>query len=259
MRTHLGTGDMIKLTNLTKNYGDKTALSDLNLQIHQGELFGFLGPNGAGKTTTIKLIMGMLRPSSGKVEVAGFDMGKDAIKAKRSIGYVPDSPHIYEKLTGSEYLEFIGSIFEMNREEIESGIEKYSALLGMRKYLGYRMEEYSHGMRQKVILAAAFIHRPKLLVIDEPMVGLDPTSARTVKDIFVDFTRKGGTVFVSTHTLSLVEEICDRIGIINHGNLIAVGQKSELMESLPAESPNLEALFLKLTGDITNPITTLEN
>ncbi|MBD3169231.1 MAG: ATP-binding cassette domain-containing protein [candidate division Zixibacteria bacterium] len=243
---------MIKTFELTKQYGEKTALDNLNLEIGKGELFGFLGPNGAGKTTTIKLIMGMLKPTSGRVEVAGFDMAKDAINAKRLLGYVPDSPYVYEKLTGREYLEFIASVFEMTAKETRYEIDKYTSLLGMSEYLDYRTGEYSHGMRQKVVLAAAFIHNPELLVIDEPMVGLDPSSARIVKDIFVDFADKGSTVFVSTHTLPLAEEICHRIGIINQGNLIAVGTKDDLRSIAAEAEGNLEKLFLKLTGKREN-------
>jgi len=239
---------MIKLTNLTKIYGEKIALSDLTLNIPEGELFGFLGPNGAGKTTTIKLIMGLLRPTSGKVEVGGYDIFREPIKAKQIIGYVPDSPFIYEKLTGREYLQFIGSIFNMEVGNIAAEIEKCSALLNMESYLDYRTGEYSHGMRQKVVLTSAFIHKPRLLIIDEPMVGLDPSSARIVKDILADFAKAGSTVFISTHTLSLAEEICHRIGIINHGRLVTVGTRADLMKMTSAVDGNLETLFLKLTA-----------
>ncbi|MCP4631711.1 MAG: ABC transporter ATP-binding protein [candidate division Zixibacteria bacterium] len=248
---------MIRLTNLSKNYGEKTAVSDLTLNIPKGELFGFLGPNGAGKTTTIKLIMGMLRPTSGHVEVAGYAMVREAIKAKQIIGYIPDSPYVYEKLTGREYLEFIGSVFGMSSSEIKSGIDKYCTLLGMQGYLDYRAGEYSHGMRQKTVLAAAFIHNPELLVIDEPMVGLDPSSARIVKDIFVEFVQNGSTVFVSTHTLSLAEEICHRIGIINNGRLVTVGTKEELQRVASEAEGNLEKLFLKLTREYQENIPSL--
>ncbi len=240
---------MIKLTNLTKRYGEKTAVSDLTLAVGRGELFGFLGPNGAGKTTTIKLIMGMLRPTSGDVEIDGLGMSKSAVEARRVIGYVPDNPYVYEKLTGREFLEFIGGVFGMEKQKMESEIRKYSARLGMADYLDYRTEEYSHGMRQKIVLAAAFIHNPKLLVIDEPMVGLDPISARVVKDIFVEFSQNGTTVFVSTHTLSLAEEICSRIGIINHGRLIAIGSKSDLRRKTSEGGGDLEDIFLQLTGE----------
>jgi ABC-2 type transport system ATP-binding protein len=239
---------MINLTNLSKNYGEKEALKDLSLSIPKGELFGFLGPNGAGKTTTIKLIMGLLKPSAGKAEVAGYDMTIDAIKAKRLIGYVPDSPYVYEKLTGREYLEFIASVFGMDIKGADLAIEKYSTYLGMSDYLDYRTGEYSHGMRQKVVLASAFIHKPELLLIDEPMVGLDPSSARAVKDIFVEFANEGSTVFISTHTLSLAEEICHRIGIINRGKLVAVGTKGDLHRMASDTESNLERLFLKLTA-----------
>ncbi len=245
---------MIQLKNLTKKFGNKTAVNNLNMTIPKGELFGFLGPNGAGKTTTIKLIMGMLQPTSGSIEVAGYDMQRDALKAKQYIGYVPDSPYVYEKLTGREYLNFVGDIFGMKSGDIERSIDRYSLIFNMEDYLDYKTEEYSHGMRQKIVLTAAFMHNPELLVIDEPMVGLDPSSARAVKDLFLEFARKGSTVFISTHTLPLAEEICRRIGIINHGKLIAVASQEELRQT--KSGGNLENLFLELTRENTaaNPV-----
>ncbi|MBD3233144.1 MAG: ATP-binding cassette domain-containing protein [candidate division Zixibacteria bacterium] len=240
---------MIQLTNLTKKFGNKAAVNDLSMTIPKGELFGFLGPNGAGKTTTIKLIMGMLQPTSGSVEIAGYNMQQDAIKARRHIGYVPDSPYVYEKLTGREYLKFVGEIFGMKSNDIGKAIDKYAIDFNMKSYLDYKTGEYSHGMRQKIVLTSAFMHNPELLVIDEPMVGLDPSSARVVKDLFMEFARKGSTVFISTHTLPLAEEICRRIGIINHGRLITVASQDELRNTAAETGGNLENLFLELTRE----------
>ena len=239
---------MIELKNVFKSFGNKTAVSDLSLEVKAGEFFGFLGPNGAGKTTTIKMMNGLLRPNGGTVKICGIDIQKNPDEAKMKTGYIPDSPYLYEKLTAREYLEFTGGLYNLQPEIIESQTAWLFELFGMDSWADNRCEEYSHGMRQKVIFCSAFLHDPDVLIIDEPMVGLDPQSARLVKDLLKLFSRKGTTVFVSTHTLSVAEELCDRIGIVSSGKLIASGTLDELRHQAEGEGENLESLFLKLTG-----------
>lgn len=239
---------MIELLNVSKSFGDNHAVSDLTLNIDGGEFFGFLGPNGAGKTTTIKMITGLLRPDKGVVRVGGVDLKEEPESAKLKTGYVPDSPYLYEKLTAREYLEFTGGLYRLHPEKIKSQIDWLIDLFEMSGWADDRCEEYSHGMRQKVVFCSAFLHDPEVLVIDEPMVGLDPQSSRLVKDLLKLYSRRGTTVFVSTHTLSLAEELCDRIGIVYNGKLIASGTIEELRSMAESDGENLERLFLKLTG-----------
>ena len=239
---------MIEISNVSKSFGDNQAVSDLTLNINAGEFFGFLGPNGAGKTTTIKMMNGLLRPDKGVIKVCGTEVMENPEAAKMKTGYVPDSPYLYEKLSAREYLEFTGGLYRMPPEKIKSQIEWLIDLFGMESWADDRCEEYSHGMRQKVVFCSAFLHDPEVLVIDEPMVGLDPQSARLVKDLLKLFSGKGTTVFVSTHTLSLAEELCDRIGIVYNGKLIASGSINELRSMAESDGENLESLFLKLTG-----------
>jgi len=239
---------MIELLNVSKSYGENKAVCDLSLHIASGEFFGFLGPNGAGKTTTIKMMNGLLRPDNGAVKICGIDVqGKPGL-AKMKTGYVPDSPYLYEKLTAREYLEFTGGLYGLSPGKIKSQIEWLFELFGMGEWADSRCEEYSHGMRQKVVFSSAFIHDPEVLIIDEPMVGLDPQSGRLVKDLLKLYSQRGTTVFVSTHTLNLAEELCDRIGIVYNGKLIATGSIDELRSKAEAGGENLESLFLKLTG-----------
>lgn len=239
---------MIELSNVSKSFGENTAVSDLSLNINSGEFFGFLGPNGAGKTTTIKMINGLLKPNKGTLKICGIDVQDDPEGAKMKTGYVPDSPYLYEKLTAREYLEFTGGLYRLAPEKINSQIEWLFDLFGMQDWADSRCEEYSHGMRQKVVFSSAFIHDPEVLIIDEPMVGLDPQSGRLIKDLLKLYSQRGTTVFVSTHTLSLAEELCDRIGIVYNGKLIASGTIEELRYEAEAAGENLESLFLKLTG-----------
>jgi ABC-2 type transport system ATP-binding protein len=239
---------MIELIKVTKRFGNKIAVDDLSLHIKTGEFFGFLGPNGAGKTTTIKLMTGLLRPESGTVRICGTDIIKDPEAAKMKTGYVPDSPYIYEKLTAREYLEFTGGLYDMSPEKIRSQTEWLFDLFGMDGWVDSRCEEYSHGMRQKVVFCSAFLHDPEVLIVDEPMVGLDPQSMRLVKDLLKLYSSRGTAVFISTHTLSVAEELCDRIGIIHNGKLIGSGTLDELRSMAAAEGENLESLFLKMTG-----------
>lgn len=239
---------MIELTNVSKSFNKKKAVEDLTLNVNSGEFFGFLGPNGAGKTTTIKMLNGLLRPDNGIVKICGIDVQENPEGAKMKTGYVPDSPYLYEKLTAREYLEFTGGLYNLPPEKINSKIDWLFDLFGMTDWADGRCEEYSHGMRQKVVFCSAFIHDPEVLIIDEPMVGLDPQSGRLIKDLLKLYSQRGTTVFVSTHTLNLAEELCDRIGIVYNGNLIAVGTIEELRSKAEGEGENLERLFLKLTG-----------
>lgn len=239
---------MIKTINLTKRYGKLTAVDNLNLEISSGEIFGFLGPNGAGKTTTFKLIVGLLQPTSGTVTIGGHDILKNPIEAKSLIGFIPDQPFIYPKLSGTEYLRFICGLYGLNHHEGEQRIPELLELFELSEWGSELVESYSHGMRQRLVMASAIIHKPQVIVIDEPMVGLDPRGARMVKEIFRGMSRKGVGIFMSTHTMEVAEQMCDRIGIIQDGRLIAVGTMPELRELSGAEGKHLESIFLKLTG-----------
>lgn len=237
----------IEAQHLVKRYGDKIAVDDLSLQVHGGEIFGFLGPNGAGKTTTIKVIVGLLRPTSGKVRVAGYDTQEQSLQAKAGCGYVPDEPNLYLKLSARELLHFVGDLYEMDRPQVDRRIDELLRLFDLTEVGDDLLDSYSHGMRQKTALAAALMHDPQVLVLDEPTVGLDPKSARLIKDILRQMADRGAAVFLSTHILEIAERMCDRIGIINQGKLVAVGTMSEL-RALSKGATNLEDVFLGLTG-----------
>jgi len=239
---------LIEIKELTKRFGEKIAVDHLSLSIAEGEFFAFLGPNGAGKTTTLKIIAGLLRPTSGTVHVSGHDMARKSIAAKRLISYVPDVPYVYEKLTGREFLYFIGELYNLEKAFYQKEAEHLLGLFHMQEYGDMLMENYSHGMRQKVVISSALLHNPKLIVIDEPMVGLDPRSVRLVKDILKERTFHGTTIFMATHTLSLAEEVADRIGIIHNGKLISLGTVDEIKE-VSKESDRLEDVFLKITAE----------
>ncbi len=239
---------MIEIKKLTKRFGKTVAVNNLTLSVPEGEFFAFLGPNGAGKTTTLKIIAGLLRPTSGEVFVGGYAMSSRAMAAKRLISYVPDIPYVYEKLTGREFLYFIGELYKMDRGYYKKEIENLLGLFHMQEYGDFLMESYSHGMRQKIVISAALLHNPRLIIIDEPMVGLDPRSVRLVKDILNDRAKKGTTIFMTTHTLSLAEEVADRIGIIHKGKLIALGTVNEIKKA-SVKSDRLEDVFLMLTAE----------
>jgi len=239
---------LIEIEGLSKRFGNTLAVDNLNLNIPAGEFFAFLGPNGAGKTTTLKVIAGLLHPTAGMVRVAGYDMTRKALSAKKLISYVPDVPYVYDKLTGREFLYFIGELYGLDRVFYEQEAERLLGLFEMQDYGDLLMEGYSHGMRQKVVISSALLHEPRVIVIDEPMVGLDPRSVRLVKDILKERTRKGTTVFMATHTLSLAEEIADRIGIINKGRLISLGTVEEIKKTT-TETGRLEDVFLRLTAE----------
>jgi ABC-2 type transport system ATP-binding protein len=239
---------MLVLEGLTKDYDSFRALSELELTVPAGEFFCFLGPNGAGKTTTIKIITGLLRPTAGRALIGGHDIQVEPIAAKRLIGYIPDQPYLYEKLTGREFLHFVGDLFEVPKAEQDAALDHYFGLFLLKDDADTLIENYSFGMRQKLCFSVQLMHRPRLLVVDEPIVGLDPRSARIVKNLLRDFCRGGGTVFLSTHLLSIAEELCDRLGIIRKGRLQFLGTVPELRQTLSKDG-TLEELFLQLTEE----------
>jgi ABC-2 type transport system ATP-binding protein len=236
----------ILLEGVRKSYGRQVAVQGLSLEIRRGELFAFLGPNGAGKTTTIKMIVGLLHPDHGCVRVCGHGIGSNGLAAKAQLAYVPDQPFLYEKLTGREFLYFVAEMYGLQPAQRDEELAYLMQRLDFAEYLDHLTESYSHGMKQKIVLAAAMLHKPAVLVIDEPMVGLDPRSIRTVRNLFQEHTRGGGTVFMSTHTLDIAEAVADRIGIIHHGELIAIGTLAELKAKAEREH-SLEEIFLQLT------------
>jgi ABC-2 type transport system ATP-binding protein len=239
---------MIAIHDVTKRYGPKVAVQDLSLEVRAGELFAFLGPNGAGKTTTIKMLCGLLFPTAGTVQVGGFDLATQGDQARALISYVPDQPYLYEKLTGREFLQFTADLYgmppELSREKIAEVIE----LFHLEEFADDLTERYSHGMRQRTVFAAALVHDPKLLIADEPTVGLDPKSIRELKTLLRELASNGMTVFLSTHTLDIAEELADRIGIIDHGRLIGCGTLTDLRKQAAIDG-SLEDLFLKITEE----------
>ena len=224
------------------------AVDNIDLHVARGELFGFLGPNGAGKTTTLRIIAGILRPSEGHVELGGDDVVKNPRAAKARLGFIPDRPFVYEKLTGAEFLRFVAGLYGQDGAVIERRIDELFELFELSVWKHELVESYSHGMRQKLIISSALIHRPECIVVDEPMVGLDPKSARLLKDIFRAFVERGGTVLMSTHSLDVAQAMCDRIAIIQDGSIVAEGSITELREQTATGDASLEELFLKLTG-----------
>ncbi len=238
---------MIRTEDLTKGFGPVLAVDKLNMEVHSGEFFSFLGPNGAGKTTTIKLLTGLLIPTAGRAFVNGVDVQLDPVGAKRALGYIPDQPFLYEKLTGREFLRFVGGLYEMGAREVERKAEELMEMFGVLDAADLLVEEYSHGMKQKLSFSAAFLHDPQVVIVDEPWVGLDPKSIRFIKGYLRERVREGLCVFMSTHTLSIAEEVSDRVGIINGGHLIAVGTVKEIM-ALEA-TRTFEDVFLELTAE----------
>ena len=236
---------MIELRGVTKAFGTKRAVDHLDLQVSAGELFGFLGPNGAGKTTTIKMVCGLLKPSSGTVTIGGHLAGSR--EARQLLAYVPDQPYLYEKLTGREFLRFVVDMYGLDAKRAARRIDDLIDTFEMRDYIDDLCEGYSHGMKQRVVFASALVHDPKVLIVDEPLVGLDPRSARIVKDLFISQARSGVAVLMSTHLLSIAEELADTIGIIDKGRMLARGTVDELRDHAQVQGP-LESLFLKLTG-----------
>jgi len=238
----------IKLFNVVKSYGRQSAVKGLDLQIEKGELFGFLGPNGAGKTTTIKMMTGLLEPTSGSVEINGINIWDEPIEAKRQISYVPDHPNLYPKLTGRDYLEFVASVYQVSKQDYEERATELLNIFSLTDRADELIESYSHGMKQKVAICGALIHEPKILFLDEPTVGLDPKSARYLKNLLRQKCNEGMTVFITTHILEIAEQMCDRIGIISDGEVIALGTMDELRQLDGRTDGSLEDIFLELTG-----------
>jgi ABC-2 type transport system ATP-binding protein len=242
---------MIELINLTKRFGDLTAVDDISLTVPQGEFFCVLGPNAAGKTTTIKMITGLIQPSEGAVKVAGFDVQKSPLEMRKRLAYVPDFPFLYEKLTPWEFIRFIGQLYCMSEAKIRSAADDLIPRFNLEPFLRKPIEGLSHGTRQRIAIVSALMHEPDVFVIDEPMVGLDPHHARVVKDTLKERSLKGMTVFLSTHQLSVAEQIGDRIGIINLGKFVAIGTPDELRQQSGADGV-LEDAFLSITKEAAN-------
>ncbi|MED3738348.1 ABC transporter ATP-binding protein [Virgibacillus pantothenticus] len=242
------TMEAIRLTNLEKSYRRHKAVKDITLEVKKGELFGFLGPNGAGKTTTIKMLTGLLEPSSGTAAITGIDIWKNPIEAKKHIAYVPDQPNIYPKLTGWDYLEFIASVYRIPKDVFQEEARKLLDMFGLTNRAHDLIESYSHGMKQKIAICGALVHRPDVLFLDEPTVGLDPKSARTLKNLLRELCDNGMTAFLSTHILEIAEQMCDRVGIIFEGDIIALGTLEELRSRGEYADKSLEDIFLELTG-----------
>ena len=238
---------MIRFEQVTRRFGNKLAVDSLDLQVAPGEVFAYLGPNGAGKTTSIRMLVGLLLPTSGQIFLDDLDVVQHPRRAKESIGFVPDQPELYDKLTGREFLQFVADIRGLQRQAQAAAIDELCEILELSDFLDQLTENYSHGMKQRIAVAAALVHRPKLLVLDEPMVGLDPRMMRIVKEQLRARAEQGMSVFISTHTLAVAEEIADRIGVIDHGRLQFVGTKAELRAKLADHEASLERLYLKLT------------
>jgi ABC-2 type transport system ATP-binding protein len=243
-----GDGPMLDLRGVTKKYGKFTAVKELDLLVPRGGIFGFLGPNGAGKTTTIRMIAGVLRPTAGRILVGGHDLAQDPRDAKSRIGYIPDRPYLYEKLTGAEFLRFVSGLWGRDGSESEARADRLMELFNLSQWRNELVESYSHGMRQKLLISSALIHQPEVIVVDEPMVGLDPRAARILKDLLRAYVSNGGTVFLSSHTLEVVEVLCDLLAIIHEGCVIARGTMEELRVQARAGRAGLEEIFLKVTG-----------
>lgn len=237
----------LEVNSLYKEFGDFIAVDNVNFTLKKGEIFGFLGPNGAGKTTTIKMIAGLLKPEKGYVKICGHSLEKEPEWCKQHKGYIPDRPYLYEKLTGYEYLQFVASLYKLPVEKFQK-VEKFLSVFDLAEWKHHLIESYSHGMRQKLIISSVFMLQTPLIIVDEPMVGLDPKSARIVKELFRDHAQSGGCVFLSTHSLEVAEELCDRIAIILKGALSAIGSMNELRKEARVEDSGLEDIFLQLTG-----------
>lgn len=239
---------MIQVEELVKKYGGYTAVDGVSLHVAAGEIHGFLGPNGAGKTTSIRCIAGLLRPTSGRITIDGHDLAREPEAAKAALGFIPDRPFIYEKLTAGEFLRFHGGLYGMASADVEARVAETLDLFELRRWEGELVESFSHGMRQRLVMCAAFLHRPQAVLVDEPMVGLDPRGARLIKQVFRHMSGKGVAILMSTHTLEVAEEMCDGISIINKGRIVARGTVDELREKADSPGEQLTPVFLKLTG-----------
>lgn len=239
---------MIRLEGVSKKYGSFTAVDRVDLRVPGGSLFALLGPNGAGKTTVVRMIAGVLQPTKGQVRLAGIDIQAEPEAAKRHLGFIPDRPYLYEKLTGAEFLRFVAGLYGQDGREVDRRIDELLDLWGLTTWRNELVETYSHGMRQKLVIASALVHRPDVIVVDEPMVGLDPKAARLLKSLFREFVRRGGTVLMSTHSLEIAQALCDRIAIIQDGRIRAEGTMGDLRREAAAGDASLEEIFLRLTG-----------
>jgi ABC-2 type transport system ATP-binding protein len=240
---------MIELINLTKRYDRVLAVDHLNLQVGAGEIFGFIGPNGAGKTTTIRMMGGLLLPTAGFIRIDGISMADAPVEVKRRIGFIPDRPYLYEKLTGMEFLSFSAQLYDISDIVLQEKSEELLRMFALFNWRHELIEAYSHGMKQRLIIAAALLHDPKVIIVDEPMVGLDPAAVKMVKGILRRLAEQGKTIFMSTHTLSVAENLCDRIGIIHKGGLIAMGTMGELKDATDLREGDLEEVFIRLTEE----------
>jgi len=249
---------VLNVSDVTKKYGSFTAVDGISFNVKKGEIFGFLGPNGAGKTTTIKMLTGLLKPTSGSISIDGINIlesEENFRKVRRIMGYIPDAPHVYEKLSGWEFLKFVSNIFCFDWEKAQERADEYLRRFGILKNADSMIETYSHGMRQKLVFTSALIHDPELIIVDEPMIGLDPKNVKVVKEIFREIAARGGTVFLSTHTLSVAEELCSRVAIIFHGKIIALDSVDNLKNNIETHFKNnaagqtLEEIFLTLTEE----------
>jgi ABC-2 type transport system ATP-binding protein len=240
---------MIELKDLTKTYNGLRAVNQLNLWVRRGEIFGFVGPNGAGKTTTIKMMGGILQPSAGAVKIAGHSMQAEPEKAKSKIGFIPDRPYLYEKLTGREFLRFTADLYRVPQHKFLQKAAQNLHLFALTDWADELIESYSHGMKQRLIMAAALLHEPEVIIVDEPMVGLDPAAIIMVKNLFRRLAREGVTIFMSTHTLKVAQDICDRVGIIHKGEMIASGTLADLQREANVTATDLEQVFLSLTNE----------
>ncbi len=239
---------MILVQDLVKRYGAFTAVDGVSLDVAPGEIHGFLGPNGAGKTTTIRIIAGLLKPTRGRVVIDGHDLAREPEAAKSALGFISDRPFLYEKLTAAEFLRFHGGLYGLEAEAVQGRLNELLDLFELRAWEGELIESFSHGMKQRLVLCAAFLHRPRAILVDEPMVGLDPRGARLIKEVFRVMSRKGVAILMSTHTLEVAQEMCDRISIIQGGRIIARGTVHELRLLAGGEAEHLTPVFLKLTG-----------
>src|SRR5687767_15026661 len=239
---------MIQIQGLRKRYGQFTAVDGIDLDVQPGEIHGFLGPNGAGKTTSIRMIAGLLKPTDGRIRVNGHDLATAPEAAKASLGFIPDRPYIYEKLTAGEFLKFHAGLYGINGSGVDQRVREMLELFELGRWENELVESFSHGMKQRLVMAAAFLHRPQAVLVDEPMVGLDPRGARLIKDVFRAMSRRGVAILMSTHTLEVAQEMCDRIAIILKGKIIARGTVDELLALAGGEDELLTPVFLKLTG-----------
>ncbi len=240
---------MIELAGLTKKYTDLVAVNDLNIIVPKGEIFGFIGPNGAGKTTTINMMGGIITPTSGSVTICGIQMEEHPEKAKRKIGFIPDRPYLYEKLTAMEFLEFTADLYGVNENDFPARSQEQLEMFSLSEWSNELIESYSHGMKQRLVMAAALLHEPEVIIVDEPMVGLDPVAIKMVKELFRQLAAEGVTIFMSTHTLKVAEDICDRIGVIHKGSLVANGTPEDLRRLTDAGEADLEQVFMRLTEE----------